>query len=235
MNIICIVLCALLLPSYVIASLPVIDIGTIANLIKTYEQLQQQYTLLKTTYKNAQEQLKQAQEMVNAFKGHYGYGELLNRASDLLEREWSPETWKDALNSIAGGNLKRYQQLIKQYLKDNNILSKNDYKKGASKENTTLYRHQVATNQAVTVNSSHTYDTIKTLLKNIHHISEQIESAKNEKAAIDLGSRIQVETTYTLAQILKQISLLTQQVARNSADNISSETQSAQFNRLPDE
>ncbi len=215
------------------AMLPVIDPMAIGHLIEQYHKLKQQYEVIKKTYHNAQHRLKQAKRIASDAAGHYGYGNLLNSNADLTQREWSPDNWQEALKGVAGGNSARYQQLVAQYKKNHPSLSANDYQQDNSKASTNNYEQQVQTNQAVGVQATYAFNHIKTQLQHVHQLSQQIDQAKNTKAALDLNSRLLTALGYISIQELKMQTLMTQQLAQEGANSVSAQTNSATFNQLP--
>ena len=78
------------------AMLPVVDVGAISNLIKSYNQLKNQYDLLRQTYQNAKQQLDQVKQLTQDAEGHYGFGRLFNGEQDFNQQTWSPDNWKNA-------------------------------------------------------------------------------------------------------------------------------------------
>lgn len=98
-----------------------------------------------------------------------------------------------------------------------------------------MYAQDVQVNRAATVNATYAFDDIKTHLNTIHELSQQIDQAKNTKAATDLNSRLLTEMAYIQTQELKMQILLNQQLAQANADAIADKTASAKFNTLPDE
>lgn len=225
----------LVLPISSFAMLPVVDINAITNLIKNYNQLKSQYDLLHQTYENAQQQLDKAKELANDVEGHYGLGGLMNGASDLKNREWSPDNWKSTLQGLSGANLARYQELVNTYKQDHPHLSQSDYQKGASSDKAKVYSQDVQVNRAVIVNSTYSFNNIKTHLNTIYDLSAKIDQAKNIKAATDLNSRLLAEMAYTQTQELKMQILMNQQMVQANADSITSKTASAKFNTLPNQ
>lgn len=198
-----------------------------------YEKLKAQYDLLKQTYDNAVDQLNTAKRIANDAEGNYGYGNLINSHAALIEREWSPDNWQDALKGLAGGNPERYQELIQQYQKDHPTLSPEEFKKGASLAQAQQYQQQIQTNQAASVTASYAFNDIKQHLENIHELSQYIEKSQNTKAAMDLNARLLTEIAYIQVQQLKMQSLVNQQLMQESADKIQAETQAAKFDQLP--
>jgi len=209
------------------AIIPVVDWGSIGHLILELKQL-------KSMYDNGMDQLNKAKQIASDAEGHYDFGNFENGTQDLTNREWSPDSWHDALKGLSGGNPARYNQLVKEYKKNNPTLSDGDYKKGASDAKLKVYQKQVATNQAAQVQAAYAFNDIKTHLKNVHDISAKIETATNTKAAVDLNSRLQAELAYISIQELKMLALMNQQLAQQQSNNIATETQSAKFNALPD-
>jgi len=221
------------LPINSFAMMPVIDVGAITQLVSELDQLEQQYSLLEKTYKNAGAQLEQAKEIAGDAEGHYGFGNLFNSAEDLNNREWSPDNWKDTLNGLSGGNPARYHQLLQAYQNAHPALSQSEFEKGESAENAKRYESEVKTNQAVSVNTTYAFNDIKTHLTSIHTLSEQIEKAQNTKAAVDLNSRLLAEMAYIQVQELKMQTVLNEHEAAASDSSLSSQSDAAKFNRLP--
>ena len=215
------------------ATLPVFDYTAAINFIVEFQKLKQQYKLLNQTYNNAIQRLTEAKTLVKDSEGHYGFGSLDNSAADLKQREWSPSNWQDALKGLSGGNAARYQQLLSEYKKNHHTLSQTDFAKGAGSARALNYNQQVQTNQAAAVQTSYAFNDVQQHLQSVHQLSAQIEQAKNTKAAVDLNSRLLTELAYISVQELKMQTLMNQQLAQQSASNISAETQNASFNELP--
>jgi len=205
--------------------LPVIDFGVMAKLAGEYKQMLAQYELLKKTYDNAEQQVKDAE-------GHYGFGSIKNKAEDLKAREWSPDNWESALHGLSGGNPERYQQLLDQYAAQHHFLSQEEYQKGSSQAQSAQYQQAIATHRASAVQATYAFDDIKQHLETIHTLSSKIEEAENTKAALDLNTRVLTEIAYISVQELKMQALLNQQFAQQSDNQLFSETQAAAFNTL---
>ncbi|EEZ95952.1 type IV secretion system protein [Legionella longbeachae] len=216
----------------------IIDGIDIALLIKAGEQLQQlraQYKLLSQTYNNAKSQLDGIEDIKNFNSGHYGYGNLENSLSDLKNRQWSPNTWDDALQNISGGNPSRYQELVKAYQNGHVTLDDTKYLKGATQERLTSYKQNKAVNQAVSVQATYAFNEVNQHLKAIHNLSMSIDKAANTKSAVDLNSRILAELAYIQVENLRLQTLISQQVASQGSNEIALDSQSVLFNTLPDE
>lgn len=229
-HMILILLLSLPITSY--ASLPVIDLATVARLIKQASQLRKQYRLLQRSYEASKSQLALAKRLIKAGEGHYGFGHLYNGEKDSIARKWSPKTWQDALQDVSGGNPARYQQLVKTYKNNHPTLSEKDYKKGATDEQARNYQQQVDTTRVAAVNANYVFNSINEHLERVENLSNKIESANNTKSAMDLNSRLLAEVAFIQIQDLKMQSLINKQLAQQSYDNIAAEAQSARFNTI---
>lgn len=216
-------------------AIPVEDFGAYTHMVQELSQLEKEYSLLQDAYKNAQDQLAQQKQLVSDSEGHYNVGSMLNGQSELTQREWSPNTWDAALHGLSGGNPDRYNQLLSDYKKNHPTLSAEEFQKGASGPLTQVYQQQINTNQAADVNATYAFNDIQQSLKNVHDLSDQIEKSPNTKASMDLNARLLAEVAYIQIQELKMQAILNEQVAQQNAEKISAETESAKFNRLPDE
>jgi type IV secretion system protein VirB5 len=210
------------------------DAALLANAAEQLKQLQEQYKALEQTYDKATRQLDAINELKSFNSGHYQFGDLKNTLADLKQRQWSPNTWDDALRNVAGGNPDRYNTLVKAYEKNHQILDDKTFEQGSSQEQLARYKQAVAVNKAVSVESTYSYNEINKHLKAVHELSMQIEQAPNTKSAVDLNSRLLAEIAYIQTQNLKVQTLISQQLAQNGADDIAIDSQMARFNRLPD-
>jgi type IV secretion system protein VirB5 len=210
------------------------DAALLANAAEQLKQLQEQYKTLEQTYDKATRQLDSINALKSFNSGHYQFGDLNNSLEDLKQRQWSPNTWDDALRNVAGGNPDRYNTLVKAYEKKHQILDDKTFEQGSSHAQLIRYKQAVAVNKAVSVESTYSYNEINKHLKAVHELSMQIEQAPNTKSAVDLNSRLLAEIAYIQTQNLKVQTLISQQLAQNGADDIAIDSQMARFNRLPD-
>jgi len=198
-------------------------------------------TLLEETYgvdldmKEIQTQLQDLDtKQLDAIIGHYGYGDLLNSDDDLKDREWSPDSWDEALQGLSGGNNERYEQLVNEYKAAHPSLSDEDMKKGSSSAYSTDYQQQVQTNQAANVHASYSFEEVNKHLDNIKTLSDQIEKSDNQKSIADLNARINTEIAYLQVEQIKATSVMNEQLAQEQASSIVSQTEASKFNQIPD-
>jgi len=199
----------------------------------TAKQAEARYNQLKQQFDVLNQQVSVMKNIKAESEGSYGMGGLLNSNQDLQKREWSPSSWQSTLKGLSGGNPARYQELVNTYKADHPTLSSSDYQKGASAANAKTYSQDIQVNRAAMVNSTYAFNNIKTHLDDIHQLSNQIDSTKNIKAAMDLNSRLVAELAYIQTQELKMQVVMNQQTAQSNADNIAAKTANAKFDALP--
>ena len=209
------------------------DAAVVAQLVKNLAEMKKQYTKLEEQYKAMQQQYQTLENIQGDAEGHYGFGNLLNSAQGLTNREWSPDDWDSALKGLSGGNPSRYQQLLQEYKEGHPSLSTSEYEKSESADNAKTYGQEVEANQAASTNATYAFNDIKKHLEDVHALSMQIDKTNNTKAAIDLNSRLLTEMAYVQIQELKMETLLNEQAAEASSSAIASETEAAKFDQLP--
>lgn len=210
-----------IVPMSVFASLPVIDFASIAK-------LEQEMSVLKETYQNQQGQL-------NSMTGNYGDGNLMNSDSDTKARQWSPNSWDEALRSESGGNDARYQQLLSEYNESHHTVPEQTMENVSSNEQANDYIQTSNENRAASVNSQHVFSDINTKIQEVYALSKQIEMSKNEKSAVDLNNRLVSELAYIQLQMLKMQAVTNLQISQTQANRLSIEGQKANFDKLPPE
>lgn len=214
------------------AGTPVIDAGAIAKLDNQLKAMRKQYDLMNRTYQNAQNQLDATKKLQSLNSGHYQFGNLNNSMSHLKARQWSPNSWDDALKNIAGGNPQRYQSLVRAYEQNHRTMKSRPLLNGENSYQFKQYQQNRAVNQAVSVQTTYAFDDINEHLKAVHELSEQIEKTENTKAALDLNSRLMAEMAYIQIQTLKLQTLISQQTAQVNASELDDTVEWAEFNRI---
>jgi len=206
----------------------------LAELKKHFDMLKNAKQTADNQLSNGISQLDQLKNLTNANVGSYGFGNLQNSLEELTQRQGS-STWEDALNNLAGGNKDRYSQLADAYERMHPTLSDDEYKRGASDTRLALYKQNKAVNKAVSVQTTEAFNQVNQHLKRVHELSKEIEGQKNKntKSAIDLNTRLLVETAYIQIGMLKLQALMNQQAAQAMANEIAEDSEAARFNQLP--
>lgn len=207
---------------------PVIDLTQIAKTLEVIQQLKQQYDALRSQY-------QQMQSQYQAITGNYGWGALGNNISDLKNRQWGADNWSDALKGLSGGNSQRYKELWAQYKSNHLILSEDAFSKGADLNLAKNYNQTIKANQASSVMSDYEFEKINQHLQKAYELGKAIENAnknKDLKSAVDLNSRIQLESTFISIELLRMQTLLNKQTAQGGAASLALDQEAARFNRV---
>jgi type IV secretion system protein VirB5 len=209
---------------------PVIDMAALIKMGEEITQLKRQYDLMQDTYTNAQSQLDNIKSLKEYNSGSYGYGAFENGLDALKGWQNPADNWRDALETISGGNPERYAELVKSYEASHPMVSDEVFAKGSSANQLTQYRYSKKVNKAISVETTKTFNEINTRLKNINKLALEIDKTPNTKSAMDLNSRLTAELAYINVMNLKLQTLLTQQVAQDSARELAEEGERARFN-----
>lgn len=140
---------------------------------------------------------------------------------------WSADSWDDALKAASGGNSSRYQELKAAYASKNPTLTsassaidsvelvKNSYTQKADVTNTALSAGQ------------YTYEDINQRIRNLKDLLAMIDDPSknsNEKAALDLNTRMQAEVGLIQVEMLRLQSIQAQMQASGMQDDVNHET-----------
>ena len=208
------------------------DAALLANAIRQLNQLRDQYNLMRDTYATSQSQLDSLKSLKDYNSGSYGYGAFENGLDALNSWQNPADNWKDALENISGGNQERYAELVKSYEASHPMVNDIEYSKGSTPNHLKQYQYSKKVNKAVSVETTKTFNEINMRLKNINKLALKIDETPNTKSAMDLNSRLTAELAYINVMNLKLQTLLTQQLAQNSANELAEEGEMVQFNTL---
>lgn len=220
-------------PSVFADLLGVEDAALLSNAVLQLKQLKEQYTVLNDTYASAKSQLNKLKELGEFNSGHYGYGAFDNGLEALSGWQTPANSWKEALENIAGGNKTRYAELVKSYEESHPMASVSAFSKGATSARLHQYDYQKKVNAAVSVETTKTFNDLNARLKSINTLALTIDKTPNTKSAIDLNSRITAELAYLSVMNLKLQTLVSQQLAEAGARELAEEGRAALFNTLP--
>jgi hypothetical protein len=161
-------------------------------------------------------QLKQLQDEWAALTKSYAMGDS---ESDREARLWSANDWQSVLNQASGGNNDRFQQLMKSYSEKYPTLASGG---GANMNMDSLvkanYRDTGKTLNAAMATSEYAYNDVNARIKKLETLLAYVDDEgknQNEKAAMDLNSRLVAELGFTQLEILKMLSIDMQMNAMN--------------------
>lgn len=206
------------------------DAALLANAIKQLDELRNQYAILKDSYAASQGQLENLKSLKEYNSGHYGYGAFDNGLDALKGWQNPADNWKEALENISGGNSERYKELVKSYEATHPMVSDEVFSKGSTPNQLTRYQYSKKVNKAISVETTKTFNELNMRLKNINKLALEIDKTPNTKSAMDLNSRLTAELAYINVMNLKLQTLLTQQVAQDSANDLAAEGEHVRFN-----
>ena len=203
---------------------PVFDLSVWMQAIKTYNESVQMLEQAKNSVSLAKNQL-------TSLTGSYGWGSMLDSASQVQKRSYGADNWQDALKGLSGGNNTRYESLLSAYKKAHPSLSGNQYRVTNTKSQSEQYSNHVNTVNAVAATSQMEYEKINEYIKNIHQIASQIDSSKNNgvKSAIDLNSRMAEQVAYLQAAMIRLNAVKTNLSVSEAEQELQSNNNQIQF------
>jgi hypothetical protein len=220
------------------------DAGELAYLIKIYDEQMKMYDLQDSSNGFLGEQLDKVVEQMGIDAEHWSaltsaYG---MSSSDLVDEafssddpsanyteQWSADSWDDALKEAAGGNSDRYETLKATYKQSNpTLLDDNNAETiDAKKLVDTGYKKRVETNNMALAASQTTYEDVNQRIRNLKELIKTIDQPEknaNEKAAIDLNSRLVAEVGLIQLEMLRLQSIQAQVDSSEQQDIINHET-----------
>lgn len=182
------------------------DIAAEINTLHTFQQLQAEYARLGLMH----------DQLVNQFKaitGSYGLGSL-GFNSNLQSWGSGTESWQNILHLYQkGSNPGLLNDVVKLLSKEFPIQESKVANPNPESINAKYYLLQAKTALATRATSQTDYDNIQKQIHYMHQLHAQIDHTQNLKAAVDLQNRLQVEGNLLQLEILRMLSLSSQQQA----------------------
>lgn len=198
---------ALTLPLPSMASgIPVIDVAAIAEAIKTFMQLQKQFTEL-------QEQTGLSEEQLRSITGSRGMADLVN---DPNSRFYIPAEYQDVLKltaGVSGGDYDDLQNRIEELVETSTLLDVEDTAYGSGSLEGQAYiadQNQIALNSAL---AEEAYNQANRRTENIQVLLDKVNDADDPKDIADLNARITAEQLMLSNEQNKLIALEQNQAA----------------------
>lgn len=208
---------------------PITQIIDLLETMERDENLMSQYTKFDPDIASyTKGQLDQLQNQWKALTQSYG---MSDTTSEQNARLWSANDWNQVLGQASGGNNTRFQELLTSYSKLYPNLQTQQTINDTTLTNTT-YQQRGETDNAALAASAYVYDEINTHINNLETILHMVDNAnknQNEKAAIDLNSRLVAELGFINLEMLKLQSIHTQMTATHDQADYNGETLDKQF------
>lgn len=161
--------------------------------------------------------------------GSYNMGNL-NFDKDL--QSWGTDTtdWNSVLNvAQSGGSSSDYGKMVQQLATDYPIDTDIINKVNPNKSDQSFYELKAKTALAARAASELDYNNLQKQITYQQNLQQQIDTTLNEKAAIDLQNRLQVENNLINLELLRQLSLLSQQKSLDAQQAVNSAVKNAEF------
>ena len=141
------------------------------------------------------------------------------------------ESWQHH-DSPAAEGLKHWSD---EYASSHPLWEKKKWIKKLPEEERAQIKREIAESRAASIEAAYTYDQSEKRRSYVSELSKKIDETETTKAAIDLNSRLSVESQYMQTESLKQIALLNKQLAESDYRRVSARSQEASFTSMPDE
>jgi hypothetical protein len=183
-------------PSASQATLPVIDVAAVGQLVQQTEQYAQ--TLERMT-----EQILLLKQQVQSLTGHYGFGALGSPVN-----AWGSTSWQDIVNMVNTGTNPGDAAQVAAYqaAKTQNLAQFPMLAPGLQSANPRTNAVYAVTYQSAISGMSAgqgTFDALKTHLAELQVLKDKIEQTSTVKAAIDLNTAVAVKQAQINAEILR--------------------------------
>jgi type IV secretion system protein VirB5 len=175
------------------SGVPTVDVAAIAQMIQQFQMLEKQLT-------NMQDQLKQAEQQVNAVTGKRGMEKMLrNEAEGLI-----PTNWQETLAQMNGGKIGNLAQSIKQNASrvDSGLLNRLLPAESASASDS--FANSAANAQAT---AGQAYELSGQRFTRLQKLMDEIGNTTDAKGIAELQARIGVEQAILQNETIKMQAL----------------------------
>jgi type IV secretion system protein VirB5 len=204
------------------ASIPVIDMAAIGQMVQQYEQMTQQ---LETMYR----QVALLQDQIQSITGHYGIGTLTGRVNP-----WGNSSWQDILAMVNQGvnpgdaaAVQAFNQARGQYQQTYPALAT-----GLMPQNprlSTVYSGDYQSAMTGLSVGQQTFNSVEMHLAEIQTYKDRIEQTDNLKAAVDLNTAVNVKVAQLNAEILRMHAVQLNLMANGQNDTTSGQAAQVEF------
>ena len=213
-----------LTPAVKAAGIPTIDVTNIVqttiSALENVEQTVQQAQQIQNQVDQITNQLEQIQQLRDQYEtltGDYGLGDLLNGTIEKDLRRYTPRNWEETLAIYQVGGLpgsqndavvaaRRSREEGEDYTADD-IFSNVDNKKAR------MFLRNAARIYSTMGVSQSAFEKTNQRLDTVEELSNNIDTAVDLKAAVDLGNRVDIEQAVLLNELVRQINILNLQMA----------------------
>ena len=213
------------------ASFPVIDFHAIASMMKQLKQMKQDYLTLKNIKKTSEQGFNNLGGMLS---GHYSFGEMGNDVNAMSERYASAENW-GSWHSLESPKNQMMKKWSNEYDENHTLWANQEWVKKVPDEELASIRRELSESRAESIDAVYNYDQSEKRRKFVGELSKSIDETESTKAAIDLNSRLSVESEYLQTESLKQMALINRHLAEESYQQLLARSEEARFTSMPNE
>ena len=196
------------------SGIPTVDIANIlqttVSAFENIEQVANQITQIQNQidqFTKLEEQLAQLVAQFDSITGTYNMGGLLNDADYRNLRRSLPTSWQDTLAMIEGAAADAHQAEMQQAAQDAQTAGREfaagDIYADVAEPDAVRYirrANQVFTQMGVGISN---FEATDRRMTNVEDLSDEIDTATDLKAAIDLQNRINVEQAVLTAELIR--------------------------------
>lgn len=206
-------------------------IDDVLDILEQMEKMQAQMGVdTSNISSNTMNQLNEVKSEWEKLTQSYG---MADTKADQNARLWSADDWNAVLQQASGGNNARLQELMQSYSALYPILkTEQGGTINPDKLVSTNYTQKGQTYNAALSTSAYTYDDINNQIGKVETLLADVDNTgknQNEKAAMDLNSRLVAELAFIQLQMLKLQSIHTQMEATKNQSEFNEDTLDKQF------
>lgn len=180
-------------PSALASGIPVIDVASIAEAIRQYEQMVAQLEQL-------QGQLRQAKQQYESMTGTRGMERMLRgEANEVI-----PTSWQETLQQMNGGQINDLANSIKQAASKLDQATMDRLLPSSTAQASQSFANSAASAQA---SAGQAYELSTQRFQRLQQLMDSIPQATDPKAIADLQARIGIEQTVLQNEAIKMMAL----------------------------
>lgn len=193
--------------------------------------MKQDYLELKNIKKTSEQGFHDLGGMLS---GHYSFGEVGNDINSMSERYASADNW-DSWRALDSPKDQTIQKWSNSYDQNHELWNNQKWLKQVPDDEQESIQRKLSESRAESIDAVYTYDQSEKRRKFIGELSKSIDKTESAKAAIDLNSRLSIESEYLQTESLKQMALINQHLAEESYRQLVAQSEEARFTSMPNE
>lgn len=226
-------------PAFAFLGLPslVFDPSNYAKNVITAVKMAEQVNQMALQYQRQYQQLQRAAEQVSAMTGARGMGLLLNSATHIDDRRYTPETWEDTLRILTYGGSPAsasdvrniYNSMrIKYQIANRSVIDPLD----ADSPQAFGHEQTMMTTFSNAAIAEKAFNLTSKRRNNYETLLAQIETAPDAKASQDLANRIAIANGLAINDLNKLLATQMQLSAAQSNQALIERTNAAKLNKF---